>query len=245
MLGLIICIVSCSGYISLINAIVERGREELNRKHWSDEDSNCRYYCQPARIDSSSNIGSVFQCNTLSDQSVTMLFLQWFQLISILASPDDGRVQSAAPHQRSGTNTRPLTTTQIALSQSARRHNGVNTISSAKRFDQIERGTSPVDARILDEFYMDRPKDMHTYELDGRQYYVYEGKTLTELDNHRKGTSKRIKRRMELSFFLSSTDPSHARTRVSCTSRSDCKCQEFCLCSHTSRWNPPSWESSW
>lgn len=84
-----------------------------------------------------------------------------------------------------------MTTAQIGLSQPARRNNGVDTVGSGKRFDQIERATSPVDARILDEFYLDRPSDMHTYQLDGRQYYVYEGKTLTELDNHRSGTSTR------------------------------------------------------
>ena len=111
--------------------------------------------------------------------------------LAILDSPNDERVPSAGASQRTGPNTRPLTTTQIGLSQSVQRHNGVNPVALVKRSDQIERSTSPVDVRILNEFYADRPKEKHTYQLEGRQYYVYEGKTLTELDNHRKGTVTR------------------------------------------------------
>ena len=52
---------------------------------------------------------------------------------------------------------------------------------------RIERSTSPVDNRVLNQFYADQPKDVHLYQLDGRQYRVYEGQTLTELDQLREG----------------------------------------------------------
>ncbi len=56
-----------------------------------------------------------------------------------------------------------------------------------KRHEQIERATSPVDERILNEFYTDKPKDVHQYSLEGRQYVVYEGAQLTDIDSYRKG----------------------------------------------------------
>ncbi|CAF1433539.1 unnamed protein product [Adineta ricciae] len=55
-----------------------------------------------------------------------------------------------------------------------------------KKYEQIDRATSPVDERILEEFYADRPKDMHQYHLEGRQYVVYEGKTFSDVEPVRK-----------------------------------------------------------
>ena len=60
-------------------------------------------------------------------------------------------------------------------------------VVSVKRQEQIERATSPVDERILNEFYTDKPKDVHQYSLEGRQYVVYEGAHLTDIDTYRKG----------------------------------------------------------
>jgi hypothetical protein len=57
-----------------------------------------------------------------------------------------------------------------------------------KKTEQIERATSPVDERILNEFYADKPKDVHQYSLEGRQYVVYEGATLTDINTYRTGT---------------------------------------------------------
>jgi len=88
------------------------------------------------------------------------------------------------------TNTVPLTTTQTIVPRRGQNINGGNAPVEARRHDQIERATSPVDERILNEFYTDRPKEMHQYHLEGRQYVVYEGKTFGDLDPFRKGKQK-------------------------------------------------------
>lgn len=58
-----------------------------------------------------------------------------------------------------------------------------------KKHEHVDRATSPVDERILNEFYADLPKDVHQYRLEGRQYVVYEGANLTDIDTYRKGNS--------------------------------------------------------
>ena len=63
----------------------------------------------------------------------------------------------------------------------------VNSTHVVKKPEQIARSTSPVDERILQEFYADQPKNMHSFNLEGRQYVVYEGKSLTDVETHRKG----------------------------------------------------------
>lgn len=60
-------------------------------------------------------------------------------------------------------------------------------VAPAKKHEQIHRATSPVDERILNEFYADAPKDLHQYTLEGRQYYVHEGANLTDIETYRKG----------------------------------------------------------
>ncbi|CAF0863672.1 unnamed protein product [Rotaria sordida] len=45
-------------------------------------------------------------------------------------------------------------------------HHRPNSIIPLKKPEQIERATSPVDERILQEFYADRPNDMHHYNLE-------------------------------------------------------------------------------
>ena len=66
----------------------------------------------------------------------------------------------------------------------------MNPTAPPKKTDQIERATSPVDQRILNEFYTDQPKDMHSYSLDGRQYVVYEVKNFTDIETHQKGNER-------------------------------------------------------
>lgn len=68
--------------------------------------------------------------------------------------------------------------------------NGGNQRTERKKPDRVERATSPVDARIIKEFYSDAPRDMHKYHLEGRQYVVYEGKNFTDIDPYRKGKIK-------------------------------------------------------
>jgi hypothetical protein len=82
----------------------------------------------------------------------------------------------------------PLTTIQAAGSRRSEATQAVNTrVTAVIRNDQIERATSPVDERILNEFYSDHPRDMHKYHLEGRQYVVYEGKTFNDVDAFRNG----------------------------------------------------------
>jgi hypothetical protein len=65
-------------------------------------------------------------------------------------------------------------------------------VASVKKHEQINRATSPVDERILNEFYGDPPKDVHQYRLEGRQYVVYEGANLTDIESYRKGKRAKI-----------------------------------------------------
>ena len=68
MLGLILCIFSCSSYISLVNATLDRGKEERPAKYRWHENSDCRYHCRTARIVGSCRLDSVLQFNHVSDQ---------------------------------------------------------------------------------------------------------------------------------------------------------------------------------
>ena len=64
-----------------------------------------------------------------------------------------------------------------------------SSIARPSKVEAIERATSPIDERILEEFYNDQPKDMHAYNLEGRRYIVYEGKQHAEdIESYRKGT---------------------------------------------------------
>jgi hypothetical protein len=81
-----------------------------------------------------------------------------------------------------------MTATQTLVSRPAHtNNNGVNSKVATKKGEQIERATSPVDERILTEFYADQPRDMHKYTLEGRQYVVFEGKSLTDIEIYRRG----------------------------------------------------------
>lgn len=91
-------------------------------------------------------------------------------------------VRSAASANAPVVTRRPLT------------HNEVNPRPSPRKNEHIDRSTSPVDARILEEFYADHPKDMHQYNLEGRQYVVYEGKTFSDAEPIRKGKLERAGR---------------------------------------------------
>ncbi|CAF0722082.1 unnamed protein product [Rotaria sordida] len=64
-------------------------------------------------------------------------------------------------------------------------HHRPNSIIPLKKPEQIERATSPVDERILQEFYADRPNDMHHYNLEGKNYIVYEKTNQTNVESYR------------------------------------------------------------
>lgn len=82
-------------------------------------------------------------------------------------------------------------------------------IVPVKKHEHVDRATSPVDERILNEFYADLPKDIHQYRLEGRQYVVYEGANLTDIDTYRKGNGI-CSLRLETIFFLSFSDLTQA-----------------------------------
>jgi len=86
----------------------------------------------------------------------------------------------------------PVTTTQaVAPPRLSQNNNHRPTqVGPFRKKEQIDRATSPVDDRILNEFYTSRPKDVHQYTLDGRQYVVYEGADLTDIEAYRNGKNK-------------------------------------------------------
>ncbi|CAF4781763.1 unnamed protein product, partial [Rotaria socialis] len=65
-------------------------------------------------------------------------------------------------------------------------HHRTHPVALSKQHDRIERATSPVDERILNEFYADQPKDVHQYSLEGREYFVYEGTNLSDIESYRR-----------------------------------------------------------
>lgn len=86
----------------------------------------------------------------------------------------------------------PTPVPKIAPTQLSQTNMQVNqqrpsSIVALKKQEVIERATSPVDERILKEFYTDPPKNMHQYSLEGKQYFVYEGVNLSDIESYRKG----------------------------------------------------------
>jgi hypothetical protein len=65
-------------------------------------------------------------------------------------------------------------------------------VTHVKRHEYVNRATSPVDERIINEFYTDQPKDVHQYKLEGRQYVVYEGANFTDIETYQKGKEQRF-----------------------------------------------------
>jgi len=89
-------------------------------------------------------------------------------------------------------------------------------VQPIKKVDCIHRSTSPVDERVLQEFYADQPKDIHQYSLEGRKYVVYEGANLTDVETYKKG--KFINDRhadFEIVCLIGRIDSSYALTRAS------------------------------
>ncbi len=110
----------------------------------------------------------------------------WFY---VLDNTGQDRVHVLKP---GSTNVMPVTTTQaVAPPRLSQNNNHRPTqVGPFRKKEQIDRATSPVDDRILNEFYTSRPKDVHQYTLDGRQYVVYEGADLTDIETYRNGKNK-------------------------------------------------------
>ncbi|CAF0771468.1 unnamed protein product [Adineta steineri] len=155
MLGLILCIAYCSGYITLAPTSLEKD----------------------------------VTASLLSSLIASVSILFYTGILYLLENNGLDRVHAAVPVT---TNVMPLTTTHPNLGVRPSNSN-VQTnnhrpppAAPVKKVEQVERATSPVDDRILQEFYSDRPKDVHQYNLEGRQYVVYEATNFTDIDTYRK-----------------------------------------------------------
>ncbi len=115
-------------------------------------------------------------------------------MICILENTGHDRVHAARP---ANSNTIPLTTPQVIVPSRQPSHAGPSnnhrptTMLPVRKHEPIDRATSPVDERIINEFYADHPKDVHQYSLEGRQYVVYEGNNLSDIESYRRGKSKK------------------------------------------------------
>lgn len=98
-----------------------------------------------------------------------------------------GQDRVHATQSNNPNNTVLIVPTQSGAPRRSQNANGGNQKGETRRNDKVERATSPVDERILNEFYADRSKEMHQYHLEGRQYVVYEGKIFGDIDPFRKG----------------------------------------------------------
>jgi hypothetical protein len=90
---------------------------------------------------------------------------------------------------------RPNATAPLVGEQATGPQRSQNNGVGGGNYDKIERATSPVDQRIINEFYSDQPKDMHQYQLNGRQYVVYEGNSYGDIAPYRNGKLDRRKER--------------------------------------------------
>lgn len=91
------------------------------------------------------------------------------------------------PARVANPNNIPLAAPQVIVPPRPITTTAPHPVASVKKAPHVDRATSPVDERILNEFYADPPKDIHQYRLEGRQYVVYEGANLTDIDTYRKG----------------------------------------------------------
>ncbi|CAF2381608.1 unnamed protein product [Rotaria sp. Silwood2] len=159
MLGLILCIAYCSAYITL---------------SWTSLDKDVT-------------------ASVLASLIAAISVLLYTGVLYLLENDGYDRIHAVKPVH---TNTIPLASTQHIAPPPPpppQSHNNAhsnnhrpNSVIPIKKHEQIERATSPVDERILEEFYTDRPKDIHQYSLEGKNYVVYERTGLTDLDSYRK-----------------------------------------------------------
>ncbi|CAF0827712.1 unnamed protein product [Rotaria sp. Silwood1] len=116
--------------------------------------------------------------------AVSIIFVN--AILFLIGNAGQDRVHVVASTKPNPNTSLPLTTKQTLIPRQSPNINGISSSIPTKKYDKVERATSPVDQRILNEFYADRPKDVHHYHLEGRQYVVYEGVHLTDVDTYRK-----------------------------------------------------------
>ncbi|CAM2717175.1 unnamed protein product [Rotaria socialis] len=163
MLGLILCIAYCSQYITL---------------SWSILDKD-------------------ISASVLASIVATVSVLFYTGILHLLENDGYNRINAVQPnranqipHGSAPVSTQaPISTTNSHHPLQANvqiNHHRTHPVALSKQHDRIERATSPVDERILNEFYADRPKDVHQYSLEGREYFVYEGTNLSDIESYRR-----------------------------------------------------------
>ncbi|CAF1440342.1 unnamed protein product [Adineta ricciae] len=167
MIGIIICIASCSNYISLTYSSVDKGA----------------YFVLVLFASTLKSCSILDIIASLLAGIMTAISIAFYTgLLYFMGDPGSDRIISIR------TTPNPLAPTPGPQQVAARRPHHNNEIQPGgvtghpKKYEQIDRATSPVDERILEEFYADHPKDMHQYHLEGRQYVVYEGKTFSDVE---------------------------------------------------------------
>ncbi len=177
MLGLILCIAYCSGYITLASTDLDKGYTIIFFNIFLKEFFEIIFLDIIAAL--------------LASLTAAISILFYTGILHLLEINGHDRVHAARPSNNN--NMVPLATPQIIVpprqshATTQQNNHRPNPVVSAKKHELIERATSPVDERILNEFYADRPKDVHQYHLEGRQYVVYEGANLTDIETYRKG----------------------------------------------------------
>lgn len=114
--------------------------------------------------------------------------IDWnFIVFCFIENAGQDRVHAVRPANNN--NNIPLATPQVIVPRHSNTAGQANNQRSTpvKKREHVDRATSPVDERILNEFYLDRSKDVHQYNLEGRQYVVYEGANLTDIETYRTG----------------------------------------------------------
>lgn len=147
----------------------------------------CTAYCSGYISLASTSIDKDIIASLLASLITAITILCYTFLLTLL---DNGTPDRVEPMKAA-----PARTVPAAIApppSSVVRHSQTNIarptpVPPGKRYETIERATSPVDERVLEEFYGDQPKDMHSYSLGGRRYVVYEGKHHTEdIESYRK-----------------------------------------------------------
>ncbi|CAF1245614.1 unnamed protein product [Rotaria magnacalcarata] len=113
--------------------------------------------------------------------AITVLFVH-----GILFLIGQDHVHAAASNKTSPNDPNTVPTRQTLVPRPITANSARNSIIPTKIYDRVERATSPIDERILNEFYTDHPKDVHQYNLEGKQYVVYEGIKSINIDVYRK-----------------------------------------------------------
>jgi len=155
----------------------------------------------------------------LASLTAAISILFYTGILNLLETNGHDRVHAARPANNSIV---PVATPQIIVpprqshTNNQQNNHRPNPVVSAKKHEVVERATSPVDERILNEFYADRPKDVHQYHLEGRQYVVYEGANLTDIETYRKGKLIFLyQNKIVLFLFCIRINRSDVNTRIS------------------------------